>query len=171
MNWISEIFKNVTVSKTLTGACCITGLSLLITPVMFPDVLEPLPKPWATLVLGVTVFSGCLQVFWILSYLKDAIFGFIANESRKVRSKNLSELELGLILHLAEIADEWADIRNIDYRSAPFSKLEILEACRILESKGLVRINSFHETLVRLSGSGRTRALVLQKEANLSRLG
>ncbi|WP_165313017.1 hypothetical protein [Vibrio ziniensis] len=164
MNWISEIFKNVTVSKTLTGACCITGLALLMLPTIFPNILEPLPKVWATVVLGVTVFCGCLQIFWGLSYFKNAILSFVSDKAQKVRSKNLSELELCLIYKLGEVADEWADIRNIDYSSAPFTKLEILEVCRALEEKGLLKINSFHETLVKLSSKGRSKVLELQKE-------
>ncbi|MDN3699358.1 hypothetical protein QWY97_18735 [Vibrio cortegadensis] len=168
MNWVSEIFKNVTVSKTLTGACCITGLALLITPTIFPNILEPLPKAWATVVLGVTVFSGCLQVFWGLSYSKIAILALLSDKAQKARSKNLSKLELSLINQLGEVVDEWWDIRNINYSSAPFTKLEILEACRVLEGKGLLKINSFHETKVRLSSNGRIKALELQKESAVS---
>ncbi len=44
MNWVSEIFKDITVSKTLTGACFITGISLLFAPTLFPDTLEAIPK-------------------------------------------------------------------------------------------------------------------------------
>ncbi|GEK16239.1 hypothetical protein [Aliivibrio fischeri] len=168
MNWVSEIFKNVTVSKTLTGACCLTGLALLVIPAIFPDILEPLPKIWATAMLGLTVFTGCLQVFWGFSYSKNAILNFFSSKAQKARSKNLSELELCLIYQLGEVVDEWSDIRNIDFSAAPFTKLEILEVCRALEEKGLLKINSFHETMVRLSGTGRIKALELQKESAVS---
>ncbi|MEZ8426516.1 hypothetical protein AB6C64_04265 [Vibrio cyclitrophicus] len=163
MNWVSEIFKNVMVSKRLTGACCVTGLALLVTPTIYPEILEPLPKAWATAVLGITVFSACLQAFWGVSYLENVISNFVSYKAQQARINNLSEFELNLISQLGETVEQWSDLNNIDYSSVPFTKLKILEVCRMLRDIGLVEINSYHETQIRLSKAGRIKALEQQQ--------
>ncbi|AVF74737.1 MULTISPECIES: hypothetical protein [Vibrio] len=163
MNWISDIFKDITVSKTLTAACFITGVTLLVAPRLFPSMFEALPKVWATGLLGVVVFSGCLLTFWGIQFVKDKIVGFMKVRAQYARSQNLTELELSFIYLLGELADKTADLDNIDYRKAPFSKLELLDVCRSLNEKGLLDINAWNENLVYLSESGRKKALELHK--------
>ncbi|MCX9527430.1 hypothetical protein IG547_08210 [Vibrio cholerae] len=163
MNWISDIFKDIAVSKSLTGACFITGLSLFFAPTFFPNTFDALPKIWATGTLGVIVFSGSLLVFWGLRSVKESIFGFLTTKAQHRRSQRLSDFELNFIFELGKLADKTADLNNINYDLAPFSKLELLDSCRTLEEKGLLDINLFDENLVSLTENGRKKALELHK--------
>ncbi|WP_188008861.1 hypothetical protein [Grimontia hollisae] len=167
MNWISDIFKDITVSKTLTTACFITGMSLLTTPRLFPHIFEAVPKVWATGLLGVVVFSGCLLAFWGLQSVKSKIVGFIKNIAQYIRSNKLSELELEFIYLLGKLADKTVDLDNINYREVMVSKLELLDVCRTLKEKGLLDINMWNENLVSLSENGRKKALELHKKQDL----
>ncbi len=164
MNWISEIFKNITVSKNLTGACFLTGISLLVIPSYFPDAFESLPKLWATVVLAIVVFSGCLVCFWGLQFLKVIFFNLVSETVQHSRAQKLTELQSVIIYRLGDFPDEPMDLRDIDYKAAPFTKLEILDACKSLQEKGLIRINRFEENSISLSESGRKKALQLQRE-------
>ncbi|MDN3699225.1 hypothetical protein QWY97_18025 [Vibrio cortegadensis] len=69
-----------------------------------------------------------------------------------------------MIDHLGEVVDKWTDIREVSLIAAPCTMLEMLEICRGLEDKGLLEINRIHETWVRLNGTGRVKALELQKQ-------
>ncbi|HCG8132969.1 hypothetical protein HL669_20810 [Vibrio parahaemolyticus] len=168
MNWVSDLFKNITVSKTLTSACCLTGLALLVLPLYLPEIFEPLPKLWATVALAITVFTGCLVLFWLVSFLKVTLFGFASQRVKKSRAQNLTAFEIGFIYELGKLADESADLRNIDYDKAPFTKLEILDVCKSLKEKGLLNINRYEENLVYLSENGRQKALQLQREEQVA---
>ncbi|EJC6860299.1 hypothetical protein [Vibrio parahaemolyticus] len=163
MNWVSEIFKDITVSKTLTGACFITGISLLFAPAFFPDTLEALPKGWATGTLGVVVFSGSLLMFWGLRVVKEGIVSFITTKTQNSLSQSLTDFELSFIFELGKLADKTADLDNINYNSVSFSKLELLDVCRTLKEKGLLDVNCFDENLVSLTENGRKKALELHK--------
>ncbi|HGZ6434060.1 TPA: hypothetical protein ACOLXW_004372 [Vibrio parahaemolyticus] len=163
MNWVSEIFKDITVSKTLTGACFITGISLLFIPTFFPDTLEALPKSWATGTLGVVVFSGCLLLFWGLRAIRERIVRFITTKTQNSRSQSLTDFELSFVFELGKLADKTMNLDNINYNAATFSKLELLDVCRTLKEKGLLDVNCNDENLVSLSENGRKKALELHK--------
>ncbi|MEF1312388.1 hypothetical protein QTO01_20255 [Vibrio mytili] len=163
MNWISDIFKDITVSKTLTAACFIMGLSLLTAPRLFPSMFEAVPKVWATGLLGLVVFSGCLLTFWGIHFVINKIVGFMRSIAQYFRSQNLTSLELGFIYRLGQFSDTSTNLDDVDYRNAEFSKLELLDTCRTLNEKGLLDINVWNENLVSLSESGRKKALELHK--------
>ncbi|WP_305812533.1 hypothetical protein [Photobacterium leiognathi] len=165
MNWISELFKNITVSKTLTSACFITCLTLLALPSYLPDIFEQLSKTWATVALAITVFTGCLIFFWGGSLLKATLLDFISLKIQESRAKKISDDEIKLIFFLGTYyADKPFDLREFDYEKASFTKLGVLAICNSLKDKGLLRINTFNENVVYLSDSGRKKALELQKE-------
>ncbi|MCG9704014.1 hypothetical protein [Photobacterium damselae] len=164
MNWISELFKNITVSKTLTSACFLTGLTLLVLPSYLPDMFGQLPKILATVVLAITVFTGCLVFFWGGNLLKVVLFAFFSLKVQESRAKKLSNAEIELISFLGTYADKSFDLRGFNYDEANFTKLEILARCNTLKDKGLLCINPYNENIIFLSESGRKKALKLQKE-------
>ncbi len=104
----------------------------------------------------------------MVSYLKVTLFGIATQRVKKSRAQNLTEFEIGFIYELGKLADESADLRNIDYNKAPFTKLEMLDVCKSLKEKGLLNINRYEENLVYLSESGRQKALQLQREEQVA---
>ena len=55
------------------------------------------------------------------------------------------------------------NLDGINYRDAPFSKLELMQWVADLEKNNLVTINPWHENLVTLTVSGREKALEIQR--------
>ena len=168
MNWISEVFKHVTVSRSLIFAVFVTSAALIFGQEYFPNIIKPLPDLWAIGMSGALIFSGVLLLWWIVPAIWNIAFRSCKGLANFIRSRVLDDLEKSLLLTLGELADESLDLRRINYSDINHSKLEILDATRRLKSKGLVDTNFLEENLVYLTALGRAQALKLQRRKNES---
>lgn len=159
MEWLPDFLKQITISKSFSGAAFITSASLLFGPRFFPRLFEPLPNKWVAPATGTLVFSLALLSFWLF----PEIWRGIRWTKRYVRSRTLTKNEKFLIFLLADLANEPLDLNALSRQGLP--KLELLEWSHSLSKKGLVVINPYNENLITLSTEGRQRALMIK--ANL----
>ena len=162
MEWLSELLKHITISKSFTGAVFVTSASLLTGPKWAPSFFEPIPKEWGAPITGALIFSGALLFFWFVPSVwklgtKTALW-----LPHYFRSRTLTSNEEAMMFVLADIADESLNLGNLNYRSGELSKLEALALSLSLSRKGLVKINPYNENLITLSAQGRQRALKLK---------
>jgi hypothetical protein len=162
MEWLSDLLKHITSSRSLTVAVFVTSASLLFGPKWLPEFLGPLPDKWITPATGALVFSGVLLFFWLIPAAWNVGVIVVRWIARCLYSKNLTDHEQVLMLMLAELADESLNLRTLDYKNSELSKLEVLELSSCLSRKGLVNINQYDENLIALSSGGRQRVLEIK---------
>lgn len=163
MEWLSDLIKHITISRSFTGAVFFTSGSLLTGPKWFPAYFEPLPKDWIVPATGALIFSGVLLLFWFLPVAWTVGTKTLLWIPQYLHSRRLNAAEEALMFVLADVADEYLNLANLDYASGKLSKLEVLALSSSLSRKGLVRINEYDENLIRLSPQGRQRALELRR--------
>ena len=168
MNWISEVFKHVTVSRSLVFAVFVTSAALIFGKEYFPTIIKPLPDLWAVGMSGALIFSGVLLLWWIIPAIWKSLYRSCRWLANFIRSRTLNDLEQSLLLALGNLADDSLDLRRINYSDINYSKLELLEVTRRLKGKGLVDTNFLEENLVFLTPLGRAQALKLQRRKNES---
>lgn len=166
MEWLFEILKHITISRSFTGAVFLTSASLLFGPNIFPDFFEPLPRDWKILSIGALIFSGVILLVWLIPALYKSIKKHISIVLKFILSRSLTDNEEALIKELANFADESLDLRQLDYTTGSVSKLEIFAIAASLSKKGLVAINPYEENLIQLSRQGRFRAIQIIKAKN-----
>ena len=164
MDWLPELLKNLTVSRSFTGALFIASISVLGLPHLAPEFAEPVPNGWRWLVIGISIFSASLLSFWLFS----ALWEQLAKVPKKVRGaipvRPLTDFENSFLLFLGtDYPNDSLDIDNLNHQKT--SKLELLQMCKDLEALELVRINPFNDNLVSLTESGRIKALLLARQA------
>lgn len=163
MNWISEVFKHVTLSRSLVFAVFVTSAALLFGRPYLPTLIKPVPELWAVGMSGALIFSGVLLLWWIVPAIWNSAYRSCKALTQFVKSRSLNELEQSMLLALGRLADESLDLRKIDFSDNDYHKLELLEVTRGLKDKGLVETNFLEENLVYLTPLGRARALKLKR--------
>lgn len=161
MEWLSELVKHITLSRTLSGATFVTSASLMLGHKWLPGYIEPLPKEWGTPTSAALIFSGALLFFWLVPAVWKVGTSAIIWIPKNFLSKSLSPNEKALMQVLAKLADESLNLNHLAYQSGVLTKLEVLDVTASLARKGLLDINPFEENLVCLSSKGRRRALAL----------
>lgn len=164
MDWLTALLKHLSIARSAIVALLVASAAMYFGSRILPNYIDPLPKDWSPLVIGTIVFSACLVVLWgsarawaVTRKASSTLFAWFA-------ARQLTGLEQGLLLGMAEHPTESFNLAEVTYQHAPYSHLELLQVARQLDRKGLIRINSFNENLVSLSESGRHRALELQRE-------
>lgn len=163
MNWISDVLKHLTVSRSFVVAIFVTSGGLLFGNLYFPKLVKPLPDQWAIAASGALIFSSVLLLWWLIPAIWNYISRLVQSVIQVLNSYSLSKLEESILLALGNLADESLDLRTINYSEINLPKLEILNLTTSLAKKGLVRINPFEENLVSLTKRGRQRALKIQR--------
>lgn len=161
MEWLSELVKQITISKSFTFALFIASATLLFGNIIFPTEIEPVTGTVKLALIGGFAFSGSLLIVW----LSHTSLTFLSNAKRSIAmgwvGRNLSEGELALIEAAGTKANEPLNLSLADYSQMPISKLEILHIANCLREKGYVAPNHYDETIVRLTPKGRKKALEL----------
>jgi len=165
MQWLSDIFKHITISRPLTGAVFLTSASLLFGPNVLPGFFETLPREFKTPFIAAFIFSGVILLIWLIPSLYKTIKKHTSTALKFLLSIALTENEEALIKVLADFADESLDLRQLDYTTGAVSKLELLAIAASLSRKGLVAINPYEENLIRLSRQGRSRAIQIKAQS------
>ena len=164
MNWVSDILKHLTVSRSFVVAIFVTSGVLLFGRVHFPTVIKPLPDQWHIVASGALVFTSVLLLWWIVPAIWKTISKLYNGFAQRIGGLKLSGDEKSLLIAMGHLADEALDLRFINYKEVGLTKLEVLQLSKKLSRKGLVRINFMEENLLTLTQRGRERALKLHRE-------
>ncbi len=163
MDWLPALLKHLSIARSAIVALLVASAAMYFGPKVVPNYIDPLPKGWSAVIVGIFVFSACLVTLWGLAYAWAAIREASCTLSIKLSARRLTDLERSLLLGMAQQPTESFNLEGVNYRSAPYTHLELLQMAYQLERKGLVCVNSYNENLVSLSESGRKRALELQR--------
>jgi len=164
MNWLPELLKNLSVSRSFAGALFIATACMLALPVLFPTRFPGVPDEWRWLVGGLALFSGALLTLWCFA----GIWRLIAKTPAALRSalpeRELDDLESSFLALLGK-RDPNGALNLEDLDQSEISKLEMYQMCKGLESRGFVELNPWHSELVSLTDKGRRKALLILRQA------
>ena len=164
MNWLPELLKNISVSKSVAGALFIATACMLILPGLFPTQFPAVPNEWRWLVGGLSFFSGALLALWCISGAWKIIAKTPAALRKAMPERELTNLECSL-LALIGINDPNGAVNLGNLDQSRILKLEMFQMCKGLESLGFVELNPWHNELVSLTDKGRARALLILRQA------
>jgi len=165
MNWLADILKNLTISKTLVAAVFVTSAVMYIGPVLGFDRIPRLQPEFVPYLFAVMLFTGCLLLFWGMAVLWNLTRIGMRNATQFfANSSTLYCPEAALLFLMSQDPTQSIDLDKIDYSHAPGTKLEFHHWTKKLEIRGLARINEYNDNLVSLTDLGRKRALKVQKQ-------
>lgn len=165
MNWLSEFLKHLEVSKAITGAVFITSLVFLVAPHLYPNVIDMPPKQWQWIPWVLCIFSGSLLAIWALASAWTMTGTFLKRFRRLGAMRSFLPGEQQFLMFLGrDFPSSTANLDRIGYTEV--TKLETLEICRSLRSKGYLHISMGDDNYVSLTPAGRQEALALIRQAN-----
>jgi hypothetical protein len=167
MGWIADLFKHITVSRSLVGACFITSFILLFGENFAPALINPAPPQWKWILLVVLIFSFALQVIWYIPKLCRLIFDVAKPSPAKPATVKLEPDEIRMLKFLSQFADNSINLDKIAKVGRGVSKLELLDVSERLQAKGLVESSPYDNGLINLSPEGRKRCLQMAKDGLL----
>jgi len=163
MDWLPSILKHFGVSKAVIGALFAASGVLYLGPRLLPDYVDPAPREWAFLVVGVFAFTAVLLLVWSAAAVSTLLRRNVASMSQTLRSRDLSQNEVALLQALGQRPSEPLNLDRLDYSAGIATRLEILSWVESLEEKGLVRTNPYSPNLVSLTSAGRRRSLEIER--------
>jgi hypothetical protein len=163
MDWIPALLKHLALSRSAIAAAFVTALVLYAGPRLFPTYVEPVPREWAAVVVGVLVFSGFLLCTWAVSGLWRWCARRWEQTCALLASQRISDMEADFLRGLGQRPSEPWSLERLPYDELQLSRLEVLELVHGLARKGLVSINPYKTELVSLTATGRQRALEIQR--------
>jgi hypothetical protein len=174
MNWLTDIIKHLTGSRSFTGAGALffASLVLLFGPKIYPNYIETVPVGWSWAVLAVFLFTGFLIVAWTAQWGYKIIISFAAWVKHLMPLQQFNEEERALLYLLAKRADQPLNLEYLFHNAdGQVSKLELLRIAGQLEQKGYVKKNIFEEKLISLTERGRAYALEVESEFDSKPVG
>lgn len=164
MDWLEDLIKHLAISRTLVVAIFITSVVMYVGPMIKPDLVPQLQKDFVPALFGVMVLSACLLVLWIVAGIWSAAGHGLKKTAQTLSNRPLTDGEMAILHVLGKDPTSPFNLEDIDYSSAPTTKLEFHHLVNQLVKKGLVYTNDFDENLVSLTMLGRDRALTLHRE-------
>lgn len=168
MDWLADILKNLTISKTLVAVVFVTSVVMYYGPILYPNEVPKLQSELVPYLFAAMVLTCCLLLFWGLAVFWTLTKTSVKSAARFFVDSSLSEPEAALLCFMAQDPTQPINLDNIDYSRAPGTKLEFHHWTKRLETKGLVCIYQYNDNLVSLTDLGRTKALEIQMQAKRS---
>ena len=163
MDWLADIIKNLTISKTLVAAIFVTSMVMYFGPIFAPGTVPKLQLEYVTYLFAVIVLTGVLLLFWGLAATWNLTMAGMRGAARSFRNPNLSQSEGDLLFFMADDPTQPIDLDRIDYLRTGVTKLEFHQLAKQLQEKELVNINPWNENILTLTDLGRGRALEIQQ--------
>jgi hypothetical protein len=164
MQWLSELIKQINISKSFTTGICIASGILIFGPRIFPSFITPIPTQWHWFVLCAFILCLVLTLVWLLPFLGKAaieLFNRVVFNSYFIKKDSW---EYTILLWLGSFADRPMNLEEVSKR-VTISKLELLEISRKLKQRGLITSNKFDENLLTLTARGRKYVLKHQTKS------
>ena len=125
MDWLADILKNLTISKTLVAAVFVTSVVMYVGPIIAPDGVPKLQPEFVPYLFAVMVLTGCVLLFWGLGVLWNLTRTGMRSASRVLADSTLSEPETALLFFMATDPTQPINLDNIDYSRAPGTKVRL----------------------------------------------
>jgi hypothetical protein len=166
MNWLSDLLRQVTVSRSLTAAAFATSAALLLGPKVLPSVVEPVPKEWQFLPAAVLVFSGCFLLLWLGTAAWRGLRHTYWSVVYSIRGRKIEDNELEVLQTLAARPDTPMNVRTVNYETSPLSELQMSLVMDALASKGLIRFGPHERVIIFLTARGKRIAVQSMRRRN-----
>jgi hypothetical protein len=160
VEWLSDLIKHLTISRSVTGAIFVTALVMTIGSSFFPGVVPSLPAQWSPAAFAALIFSGSLLLFWSLGGIWGITARGIGAAFRARAASNLRGDEAVLLHELGRDPNCSLNLEYVNYARIGIPKLELLDTVHRLQNKGLVEFDGY---LVSVTLAGQKRALDLQR--------
>jgi len=163
VNWLTDLLKYFSISKSFTLAVFITSLALLVGPKVFPQAFGNVPVEWRWVVVAACIFSFVLLATWAVTDLVKVAFAIPSRLRNNPKFNPLTEKERVFVHFLGlNYPNDACNIDRLDHSNT--SKLEFLHLCDSLQQKGLVLVNTHSDNLVSLTKSGRDYAMEIIRQ-------
>ena len=140
---------------------------MVVGPQIAHETVPAVPQPWSPLLFAAMVLTGSLLGIWgLASAWSFLLFIFKSAKTSTEPRPTLTKSHYELLYVMGRNPLEPLNLDNVNYREAPFSKLEVIQWVSELEKNELVSINLYHESLVTLTDSGREKALEVERAAS-----
>ena len=164
MDWLADILKNLSISKTLIAAIFVTSVVMYIGPIHAPNSVPKLQPEFVPYLFAGMILTGCLLLFWGLAAIWNLTKTGMRGAVRVLIDSKLSEPETILLVIMAKDPAHPINLDNINYSSTSITKLEFHDWTKQLEAKGLARINTWDDNCISLTDLGRKRALKILRQ-------
>lgn len=164
MEWLSQLIKHLSNSRSLAGAGFVTCLALLFGNQFLPNLVPELSLEFRLAAVTGLIFTGAFLCFSLLPQVYRVFVAASMTVRQLIGSQRISELEKVILLILAERPNEFFDLYQLNYEKAEVSPIHVFDASSRLESKGLVRFNKFHKNMIKLTGRGQRHAYQIHGE-------
>jgi len=154
MTWLSELIKQINLSRSFAGAILMATGILLIGPKYFPNLIDPVPGQWRWFILCAFVLCLAITVIWLVPFGFNSLCSLYSYVIHHPFLMDESSWEFSVLLVLGTYADKVADLDQLS-RQVSISKLELLAISKKLVKRGLIRENGYDENLVSLTELGR----------------
>ncbi len=159
MHWLSELFKHITISRSLTAALFITTAVLLFGHHFYPTLVETVPPGWSWALTATFVFSGTLLCIWVLVPLWQLLRSALRALAHHPWISPPSQGEERLLELLSAVRDQSMNLEVLAENNDHLSMAELLEWSDHLRDKGLVTANPYSHSLITLTPRGRKYVL------------
>ena len=168
MTWVSDLIKEITISRYVSLAILAATTVLLYPELLDSDCIENWPVQWLLLIKATFYFSFFYNLLWIAvqiaKFVKKSLYEIIC----EIRSHLLSEEEEDFLVTLALIKDGYINLDRINYEKLEKNKLEITGIYEKLESKDLVRITDLNAHLAIITPRGKRIARKLRAKVKVN---
>ena len=159
MDWLTDILKNLNVSKTLVAAVFVTSAVMYFGPILSPSNVPKIQSEFMPYLFAGMVLAGCLLLFWGVAWAWILAKTSIRDAAKIFTDSSLSEPETALLFFMAKDPTQPIDLGRIDYSRALGTKLEFHHWTKQLQAKGLARINDWDDNLISLTDLGQKKLL------------
>lgn len=164
MEWLSQLIKHLSNSRSLAGAGFVTCLVLIFGNKLLPNLVPELSLEIRLAAVSGLIFTGAFLCFSLLPQIYRAFLTAAVRVKQFIGSRRVSDLEKVILMVLAERPDKFFDLYQLNYEEAEFTIIMAFEASKRLESKGLVRFNKFHKNMIMLTDRGQKHAFKIHGE-------
>jgi hypothetical protein len=168
MDWLPTLLKHLSIARAAVLAFFVTSAVLYAGPKFAPNYVDPLPKEYSAIIVGIFVFSTCILMIWLFAYIWEKIKAAGSTVIKKILAIRLTSCEKSLLLMMAERPTELFHLEEVNFQISPYTHLELLQVARNLKRMGLANVNPVHEDLVSLTEEGQMRALELQRQNSVN---
>ena len=166
MEWLTDLIKQITVSKILSLAISIALLVFIYGHKVYPQYLEQYSGSWLPAVTLALYITLAYNILWISVIIYEKLKEYFGEIYYQIKSCLLTDIEKKLLLQLA-LKDGEINFKNIDYDKLGMNKLELTEIYEQMAKKSLVRIIDLNVHMVLITERGKTVARNMYKREKL----
>ena len=159
MQWISDIFKYITISRTLTVATFVTTATLLFGHHLYPNLIDSVPPKWNWILVAAFIFTSVLLSIWLMAFFWHVAKSMLRFVAHHPLISTPSQSEIQLLEFMGVVRNQSLNLADLSVNNEQFSMAQLLDWSDRLQKRGLVEANPYSESLITLTPRGRKYVL------------